>query len=189
MPKIVTDEAVFDATLKTIFDKGYAGATTKQIAEMAGVNEATLFRKYGSKIELVVKAIESALVAADTQSAIYYTGDVRQDLLRVLTRFFEIESQQTEGHIFMLLASEMNRHPELQQIISIPLAVIGKIGALLSQYQDEGILKKENPIQATATLIGPVALIIRLGSLSQKFEMPEIDLTAVIDNYLTGRLE
>ncbi|MEM7798669.1 MAG: TetR/AcrR family transcriptional regulator, partial [Chloroflexota bacterium] len=160
----------------------------KQIAEMAGVNEATLFRKYGSKIELVVKAIKSSMEQSDVKSTIYYTGDVREDLSRILTRFFEVESQRTEGHIFMLLASEMKRHPELQQIVSIPLGVIAEVGKLIARYQSEGILKMENPIQATATLIGPIALIQRLGSFSSDFEMPEIDLPAVIDNYLTGRL-
>ncbi len=53
MPKVIADMQIFQAVMEIIAARGYAGATTRQIAEAAGVSEVTLFRKYGSKAELV----------------------------------------------------------------------------------------------------------------------------------------
>jgi len=44
-----TNERLLKATLKLISEKGYLGATTREIAQEAGVTELTLFRHFGSK--------------------------------------------------------------------------------------------------------------------------------------------
>lgn len=44
-----TKELLLQATLKLISEKGYLGATTREIANEAGVTEITLFRNFGSK--------------------------------------------------------------------------------------------------------------------------------------------
>lgn len=38
-----TQLKIMDATMTLIIDKGYSGATTKEIAKLAGVNECTIF--------------------------------------------------------------------------------------------------------------------------------------------------
>jgi AcrR family transcriptional regulator len=47
-----TKEQLLKATLKLISEKGYLGATTREIALEAGVTELTLFRHFGSKERL-----------------------------------------------------------------------------------------------------------------------------------------
>ena len=59
MPKIIEDEKVYQAVMQVVSERGYARATTKQMAEAAQVSEVTLFRKYGSKQQLVRQAISS----------------------------------------------------------------------------------------------------------------------------------
>lgn len=44
-----TSERIVDATMELILECGYPAATTKDIAERAGVNECTVFRKFGEK--------------------------------------------------------------------------------------------------------------------------------------------
>ena len=44
-----TATALLDAALLVIGERGVKGATTRLIAERAGVNEVTLFRKFGTK--------------------------------------------------------------------------------------------------------------------------------------------
>jgi AcrR family transcriptional regulator len=44
--------------------EGYRGATTRRIAEAAGVNEVTLFRAFGSKAALIRAVLERAAGAA-----------------------------------------------------------------------------------------------------------------------------
>lgn len=49
------------ATAARVFgETGYRGATTRRIAQEAGVNEVTLFRHFGSKAELIREAVTCA---------------------------------------------------------------------------------------------------------------------------------
>lgn len=44
-----TQLKIIDATMTLIIEKGYSGATTKNIAALAGVNECTIFRRFREK--------------------------------------------------------------------------------------------------------------------------------------------
>ena len=43
-----TSQKIIDAAMTLIRDQGYVATTTKDIARAAGVNECTLFRKFGN---------------------------------------------------------------------------------------------------------------------------------------------
>ncbi len=47
-----TRQRLLGATMKLVSEKGYLGATTREIAREAGVSELTLFRHFGSKEKL-----------------------------------------------------------------------------------------------------------------------------------------
>ena len=53
-----TQLKIIDATMTLIIEKGYSGATTKNIAKLAGVNESTIFRRFEGKKEIVTAAME-----------------------------------------------------------------------------------------------------------------------------------
>jgi AcrR family transcriptional regulator len=57
---------LIQAALQVYAEAGSRGATTRRIAEVAGVNEVTLFRHFGSKDALVRRALER--VAEDALS-------------------------------------------------------------------------------------------------------------------------
>ncbi len=53
-----TRERIMTAARTVIARKGKRGATTREIAEVAGVNEATLFRHFGTKEALMIAVAE-----------------------------------------------------------------------------------------------------------------------------------
>ena len=53
-------DRILDAAAKVYAETGFRGATTRRIAERAGVNEVTLFRQFGSKTRLLHEAIHCA---------------------------------------------------------------------------------------------------------------------------------
>jgi AcrR family transcriptional regulator len=126
MPKVIADMKIFQAVMEIIAERGYAGATTRQIAEAARVSEVTLFRKYGSKAELVKRAINALVEQSEFESATHYTGDVRADLLRVLQAYQE--SVILHEHFFFALFAEFSRAPELSDSFSQPLGLFQSIG-------------------------------------------------------------
>ena len=165
MPKVVNDAAVFQAAIRLVVEKGYAGATTKSIADAARISEVTLFRKYGSKAELIKKAVTAAVEASDFISAARYTGDVAADLLRIVRAYQDLADKS--GQFFPVLFSEMPRYPELSDLLDIPAKAINTIGGLLTRYQKEGVLKEEHPLHAAAGLLGPISIsnLIRISGI------------------------
>ncbi len=59
-----TREHLLEAAARVYADSGFRGATTRRIAEEAGVNEVTLFRLFGSKAALIEAAIHARSSAA-----------------------------------------------------------------------------------------------------------------------------
>ncbi|HGY10053.1 MAG TPA: TetR/AcrR family transcriptional regulator, partial [Oceanithermus profundus] len=55
-----TYERLLEAALELLAERGYRGATTRAIAERAGVAEVTLFRRFGSKARLLAEAVRRA---------------------------------------------------------------------------------------------------------------------------------
>jgi AcrR family transcriptional regulator len=55
-----TKERILNATLQLIWKYGITNATTKRIAEAAGVNEVTIFRKFKNKGNLIAETYKIA---------------------------------------------------------------------------------------------------------------------------------
>lgn len=64
-----TRDAILAAAQETYSRYGFRGATTRRIAETAGVNEVTIFRHFGSKEALLGEAVR-ALRQADPQASL-----------------------------------------------------------------------------------------------------------------------
>jgi len=93
-----TREAILDASLKVFFEEGYAGATTRAIANKAGVNEVTLFRHFGSKKRLFKAVLDRGMDLTDVTSGIPEPQgkDPVEDLTRIgmyMTQHMRVRSQ------------------------------------------------------------------------------------------------
>lgn len=184
MPKVVKDEQIFRAVIQVVSERGYASATTKQMAELAEVSEMTLFRKYESKAELVRQAISFIVKQTIFASAPQYTGNVHADLFKVVQTYHEAAVKH--GLCFFALFSEFERHPELTNSLDEPLNMYRAIGGLIERYQSEGILKQENPLHAVATLLGPLMYIATIRRVKLGIQVPPLDLSAHVIRFLEG---
>ena len=151
----VTDEQILDAVVATVLEHGYAGATTRQIAAAAGVNEITLFRRFGDKRSLVHAAIAQE-VASFGDHGPAYTGDLTADLHRVLT-FYE-RVFRGRGQLLLTLLTEVPRRPELVEVVTQPLTVITELLDMIARHQRTGDLVVEPPHDALNALLGPLLM-------------------------------
>jgi AcrR family transcriptional regulator len=84
-----TRERILTATREIIGRKGKRGATTREIADVAGVNEATLFRHFGTKEALLVACAQhfcGHVQLADVAAQL--TGPLADDLLAIARLMF-----------------------------------------------------------------------------------------------------
>jgi AcrR family transcriptional regulator len=71
------DGAILEAALAALVERGFAGLSVEQVAERAGVSKATIYRRYPTKNDLVIAAMDT-LGRATTPAP--DTGSLRDDL-------------------------------------------------------------------------------------------------------------
>ena len=155
MPKTIDEQALFDATVQRYGARGYAAATTKEIADDAGVNEATIFRRYGSKADLIVTALRACLQAS-AFGRIRATGDLRADATAIARAYRDTFAAY--GGAVLTLLSEVPRHPELAGAAGVMATNLGAARAILADHQAAGRLRPGDPMGHLAALIGPIAM-------------------------------
>jgi AcrR family transcriptional regulator len=178
----VDDDRILDAAIAVLIDHGYSGATTREIAARAGINEVTLFRRFESKSRLVQAAIHRDL--ATTAAAIQArTGDLEADLLAVLERY--CGTYRSHGALPLVIILEVTRNPELADLIKEPAAAQIALRELIASYQADGQLIEEPPALAVNALLGPLlahAVDSQLGIATSAPPTPR----ALLDGFLRG---
>jgi len=186
MPKIINEEKVFKAVIELLVARGYDGATTSDLAAAANMHEATLFRKYGSKVGLIERAIEQQLATTPLHD-VSYTGDLRADLLAILAAY--VATVEQYGEIMPLLLLEIPRHPELKETLQAPLANIQGITQILERYQADGLLQEEPSLTTVNVLLAPIMVTAMYRRVQTDIPAEAIDLEAYVDAFLRGRMQ
>lgn len=184
MPKIINEDDVFKAVLELLVTRGYDRATTSDLAAAANMHEATLFRKYGSKVGLIERAIEQQLSTTPLHD-VSYTGDLRADLLAILQAY--VATVEQYGEIMPMLLLEIPRHPELRGTLEAPLANIQGIMHILQRYQEAGLLKTESPLTSVNVLLAPIMVNEMYRRVQIDIPAASIDLEEYVEAFLQGR--
>ncbi|MFZ5436134.1 MAG: TetR/AcrR family transcriptional regulator [Bacillota bacterium] len=184
MPKIIPEKQIFDAAISVFLARGYERATTKEISEVAGMNETTLFRKYNSKAELLKQALLDYARSMPLDQ-IQYTGNLQEDLVSI-TKVY-LRNNQSYGDLIPVLLSEAPRYPELQEVLEAPLSVMQAVGEVLVRYQREGLLRPEPVLVTIGALVGPFIVNRLIRRAGPVIVVPEIDAHAHVAWFLQGR--
>ncbi len=79
-----TRERILHAAREVVARKGKRAATTREIAEVAGVNETTLFRHFGTKEKLLFELVEYCCPSTSIDEfTVSLRGSVESDLLTI----------------------------------------------------------------------------------------------------------
>jgi AcrR family transcriptional regulator len=142
------DKAILAATLESFAEDGYAGVSIEGVAARAGVGKATIYRRFPSKVELVVEAMR---VGACLTDHLPDTGDVRADIATMLRIMLE-RLRGPDGHVLLAFAAERVRNPELHA--EFQRSVIGAkrahVQGLVAAAVARGDLPKDTDIPLVA---------------------------------------
>jgi AcrR family transcriptional regulator len=184
MAEPVTDTTMYDAALAVLAERGYAGATTRRIAEAAGINEVTLFRRFGDKRQLILAAIH-ADIARLTNDGLTATGDLEHDLIRVVEYYSDLY-QHRDGLVGTLLL-EGARDPDVAALIKEPLGAMSRVGEIFAGYQHTGQMVEEPTEFAVQALLAPLLMVTLLRRVTSS-EVAFPDPRTVVQHFLKGRL-
>lgn len=115
-PRAGIDAAVFAATLSTVHELGYAGATMDRIAAAAGVAKTTLYRRWPSKGALITDCL------LDAFGPVPLTGVSREDDMAAAIRWAAARiGEPGVGAAFAGVFVDAVSDPALREILSTRL--------------------------------------------------------------------
>jgi AcrR family transcriptional regulator len=184
MPKSVDESAIFEAAATLFVSQGYRGMATKDVAAAAGVNEVTLFRRYGSKAELVRRAIDEQWEKVPLAS-VATSGDVFDDLVAIVEAYQQ--TSRSHGAIVVSLLVELTRYPDLEDAFRGGLANIRQLVDLIAGHHRAGHLRAEDPLLTLTTLLGPLMVTEMFRRAGVPHAPDDIDPTAYVRAFMLGR--
>jgi len=145
-------DRLLEAAARVFAHDGLQGATTRRIAQEAGVNEVTLFRLFQNKERLLAAVLERAAAAqADSLAdATLWTGDLARDLERY-AKTFNAMLEENE-HLIRTLIGEARRYPEhaRQLIIDAVRSSRERFIAYLEAAASRGAIRPDVDLAAAA---------------------------------------
>lgn len=144
------------AAMRVVSEKGYLGATTREIARVAEVTEITLFRHFGSKEKLFGELMERHTFLPKLKELLPELETLPYDeaLRLVATRF--LLSLKERKALVMIMHSEINRYPD--KIRTVYYGAIEEMRKMLARYfaalQKRGKLRKVPPGIAAQMFLG-----------------------------------
>ncbi|HLE41228.1 MAG TPA: TetR/AcrR family transcriptional regulator [Nitrospirota bacterium] len=192
MKKADTKERLFDASLKLISEKGYLGATTREIAQEADVTELTLFRHFGSKERLFMEVLSKYTFLPKLKELLPELERLSyDDALRLVANKFLLTLKQRKPMI-KIMYSEVNLYPE--KIRQIYNKFITEIRMTLASYfasqQKKGVLRKVSPEVAARMFLGMLFSYFRTEEIMKGAGIPrqkmEKDIRELVDIFIHG---
>jgi len=179
-----TAERIIEAALQLISEKGYTAATTKTIAELAGVNEVTLFRHFGNKRGLLKAIVEQFSYYPLLQQEIHQnvTWELEKDLLNFSLKHFEFLMSIKD--LVMIGFKESIQFPEIsEEIANIPLLIKKELCQYFQEMQQRGKIREVDFEAAALSLIalnfGHFMSRARLGTMVSDIPTEELLQTSV----------
>jgi len=187
MPKIIDVNRIYNSTLQVFVEKGYEAATTKEIAERAGVNEATLYRRFNTKSELICTAMTHELAKSpfgDLQASEYPQADIA-----MIAKAY-IETFEVFGAVVTMLISEVAKHAELQSATSALLPNLKGAVQIIAKHQAAGRITAGNPMTKLLGLIAPIAVMgtMARSGMGLAGDIKDLDPEIIARDFLNGHL-
>jgi len=191
-PKSAADETrtrILSAAKEIYEANGSRGTTTREIAERAGVNEATIFRHFGNKSALLVAMREWASGISQLNIVLdSLSGDVEMDLRALanasIERFFRQRSmmciqmaEETRGEV----APYENSSPEWRG----PAHILGRLREYFRELILRGVLRGDPDLHTRAFMSLCFSYVIAR-KLWETNVVKASDVDYLVDLFLNG---
>lgn len=148
--------AIRRALMQELAAVGYGRLSIEAVARRAGVSKAAVYRRWSSKLDLV---LETVVAAAGSKLPALDTGSLRGDLTLLFQVVMHALSHPLASQIIPDLLAEAARNPaidqSLQQVLRAKQQEIG--GSLVARAVRRGELPAEiDPDVAVDLIVGPV---------------------------------
>ncbi|MEK5333116.1 MULTISPECIES: TetR/AcrR family transcriptional regulator [unclassified Lysinibacillus] len=179
-----TAERIIEAAIQLISEKGYTAATTKAIADLAQVNEVTIFRHFGNKQGILKTIVDRFSYNPILQKMMHeeVTWDLETDLNHFSMKYFEY--MMSIKDLVMIGFKESMQFPEISnEIANVPLIFKNELIQYFEEMHHKGKIREVNYEAAALSLIalnfGHFISRARLGTTVSTLPTEELINTSV----------
>ncbi|WP_372736282.1 TetR/AcrR family transcriptional regulator [Nocardioides sp.] len=169
---------IFDATIKVLVDVGYDRLTMDAVASAARASKATLYRRWNTKLRLVI----DALLITKPAPALPDTGSLRGDLLEVFCGIGGITDAESVGVLTSVITA-MSRDAEFAEAFRTEILAPKMLVAqqVWERARDRGELRADVDL----ALFAPAAVGVVLHRVFVLGDQPTPDLVGrVVDQII-----
>jgi AcrR family transcriptional regulator len=164
-------------------EQGYEAMSMEGIAARAGVGKTTIYRRWRSKEELIVDAIDRLILPAEVPD----TGSLRQDLVELLVVIQRVMTSSRVGDFFPRMAAHVAAGSPLGR--AYLERVIEPRFAMMRGVIRRGVERGEappdvDPEMVRGLLAGPILMWKLMGRLSRRGARERAEL--IVDTVLAG---
>jgi AcrR family transcriptional regulator len=146
-------ERLLRAAIKVFSDKGFTGASTREIAKRARVNPVTLFRTFATKEQLHAAAVDyliSGLQIRNQVDAIaQHAYPAPQFIAAVIKVVVDVMLTSPESLRIVLYSALEKSEVGFTTVLDRLLPILEHVKTHVSRYMDKGELRKGDPLVAT----------------------------------------
>lgn len=173
--KSVTEVRIVEAAVQLFSRQGYKGTSTREIAHLAQVNEATLFRYFSRKTDLFWAAAESRLnrlkLSRDLQNGL--TTDMDPEIVLPMLVDFLVKKISEDTELMRLLYVAGFELDGAERMFREHLGpIFDAVNAYFSRCAARGAICNFEPTFATLGLAGAVSAYCNLHRLFTGSEAP-----------------
>ncbi|NTW60087.1 MAG: TetR/AcrR family transcriptional regulator [Nitrospirae bacterium] len=191
-----TKERLLGATMKLVSKKGYLGATTREIAQEAGVSEITLFRHFGSKEKLFEGMLGQYTFLPHLKELRTRLDELPyEEALQIVATRFLLTLKERKSFI-KIMFSEVNHYPG--KIRKIYNDTIDETRATLADYflslRKEGRLRNISPEAGARTFLSMLVAYFRSEEIMRGLDITkkgkmDREVREIVDIFVHGTMK
>jgi AcrR family transcriptional regulator len=186
----LTRERLLDAAAETFSRDGLRGATTREIARNAGVNEVTLFRHFKSKEQLLRAVLQRGLVGEvaimDQHSS--WKENLRESMEKYARHYYShLEKKKGIARAFLAEAQVLPKSMQIM-IADVIRPVRERLVVILSDAQRAGVVRKDLNVECALDAFKNTlyAGMLRQGAFLPRNYTTDTYISTVVDIFVRG---
>jgi AcrR family transcriptional regulator len=144
----------------------------EKVATRAGVGKATVYRRWGSKVELAVDAVRGSMADVDD----FTTGSLQDDLVQYIGSIVAWLKDSDTGRMMAGMTAEIQRNAALAEALRTTLVAPRRqaMGARLEKAIADGELRDDVDVNILLDLlVGPAFYRLLISGLPMEASMAE----------------
>jgi AcrR family transcriptional regulator len=186
----LTRERLLDAAARAFARDGLRGATTREIAREAGVNEVTLFRHFKSKEQLLRAVLQSGLASEIALMEMHssWKENLRESMEKYGRHYYShLEEKKGIARAFLAEAQVLPKSTQTM-IAQVIRPVRERLVSILADAQQAGVIRSDLNIECALDAFRNAlyAGMLRQGAYLPRNYTTDAYISTVVDIFVRG---